>query len=82
MLEEGQEVTISFEIMNLGKTDGEIEYILRIDGVTVDSGNSEVSGESSDERSYDWSASEGNHVVKVELENSEPAVSSLENNAV
>ena len=82
MLEEGQEVTISFEIMNLGKTDGEIEYILRIDGVTVDSGNSEVSGESSDERSYDWSASEGNHVVKVELENSEPAESSLENNEV
>ena len=82
MLEEGQEVTISFEIMNLGKTDGEIEYILRIDGVTVDSGNSEVSGESSDERSYDWSASKGNHVVKVELENSEPAESSLENNEV
>ncbi len=82
MLEEGQEVTISFEIMNLGKTDGEIEYILRIDGMTVDSGNSEVNGESSDERSYDWSASEGNHVVKVELENSEPAESSLENNEV
>jgi hypothetical protein len=82
ILEEGQDVTISFEIMNLGKTDGEIEYILRIDGVTVDSGNSEVSGESSDERSYDWSASKGNHVVKVELENSEPAESSLENNEV
>jgi len=82
MLEEGQEVTISFEIMNLGKTDGEIEYILRIDGLTVDSGNSEVSGESSDERSYDWSASKGEHVVKVELENSEPAESSLENNEV
>jgi hypothetical protein len=82
MLEEGQEVTINFEIMNLGKTDGEIEYILRIDGVTVDSGNSEVSGESSDERSYDWSATKGNHVVKVELENSEPAESSLENNEV
>ena len=82
ILEEGQEVTISFEIMNLGKTDGEIEYILRIDGVTVDSGNSEVSGESSDEISYDWSASKGNHVVKVELENSEPAESSLENNEV
>ncbi|MCS5650416.1 MAG: PKD domain-containing protein, partial [Dehalococcoidia bacterium] len=82
MLEEGQEVTISFEIMNLGKTDGEIEYILRIDGMTVDSGNSEVSGESSDERSYDWGASKGNHVVKVELENSEPAESSLENNEV
>jgi hypothetical protein len=82
MLDEGQEVTISFEIMNLGKTDGEIEYVLRIDGVTVDSGNSEVSGESSDGRSYDWSASKGNHVVKVELENSEPAESSLENNEV
>ena len=64
------------------KTDGEIEYILRIDGMTEDSGNSEVSGESSDERSYDWGASKGNHVVKVELENSEPAESSLENNEV
>ncbi|MEC8875442.1 MAG: S8 family serine peptidase [Candidatus Thermoplasmatota archaeon] len=81
-LEEGQEVTINFEIMNLGKTDGEIEYILSIDDETVDSGDSEVNGESSEVVSYTWTASKGLHVVKVQLENSEPEESSVENNEV
>ena len=37
-LEEGQEVTISFEILNLGKTSGSVDYELMIDGDSVDLG--------------------------------------------
>ena len=71
-LEEGQEVTISFEIFNLGKTSGNIDYDLTIDGDVVDSGSEQVDSESSEVKNYVWNAEKGTHSVKIKLDNSDP----------
>ena len=81
-LEEGQEITINFEILNLGKTSGTIDYELMIDGETVDNGNEQISSESSKSLSYVWNAIKGTHTVKVKLDNSDPAETTENNNEV
>ena len=81
-LEEGQEITINFEILNLGKTSGAIDYELMIDGETVDNGNEQISSESSKSLSYVWNAIKGTHTVKVKLDNSDPAETTENNNEV
>ena len=79
-LEEGQEVTISFEIFNLGKTSGNIDYDLTIDGDVVDSGSEQVDSESSEVKNYVWNAEKGTHSVKIKLDNSDPVETTEENN--
>ena len=37
-LEDGNEITINFDILNLGKTSGSVDYEIMIDGSTVDNG--------------------------------------------
>ena len=81
-LEEGQEVTISFEIFNLGKTSGSVDYELMIDGDSVDSGNEQIDSESSEIKDYIWIAEKGTHSVKVKLDNSNPVETTEENNEV
>ena len=79
-LEEGQEVTISFEILNLGKTSGSIDYDLIINGDSVNSGNLQVNSESSETRNYEWTAEKGTHSIKIVLDNSDPSETTEENN--
>ena len=81
-LEEGQEVTISFEIFNLGKTSGSVDYELMIDGDSVDSGNEQIDSESSEIKDYIWIAEKGTHSVKIKLDNSNPVETTEENNEV
>ena len=81
-LEEGQEITINFEILNLGKTSGTIDYELMIDGETVDNGNEQISSESSKSLSYVWNAIKGTHTVEIKLDNSDPVETTEDNNEV
>ena len=81
-LEEGQEVAISFEIFNLGKTSGTIDYELMISGNTVDSGSEQIDSESSEIKSYIWDAEKGTHTVKISLDNSDPAETTEDNNEI
>ena len=81
-LEEGQDVTISFEIFNLGKTSGNIDYELIIDGETFDNGNVQINSESSKSLEYIWNAVKGTHTIKIKLDNSEPAETTENNNEV
>ena len=37
-LEDGNEITINFDILNLGKTSGSVDYEIMIDGSAVDNG--------------------------------------------
>ena len=81
-LEDGNEITINFDILNLGKTSGSIDYEIMIDGSAVDNGREQVSPESSKTISYLWTAEEGTSIVKVELGNADPAETTEENNEV
>ncbi|MDC0243507.1 S8 family serine peptidase [Marine Group III euryarchaeote] len=81
-LEEGNEITINFDILNLGKTSGSIDYEIMIDGSTVDNGREQISSESSKTISYLWTAEEGTSTVKVELNNADPVETTEENNEV
>ncbi len=81
-LEEGQEVTINFEIFNLGKTSGSIDYEVMIDGDTVDSGTEQIDSESSEVKNYIWNAEKGTHTVKIKLDNSDPVETTEDNNEV
>ncbi|OIR10528.1 MAG: hypothetical protein BEU03_00920 [Marine Group III euryarchaeote CG-Epi6] len=81
-LEEGNEITINFDILNLGKTSGSIDYEIMIDGSTVDNGREQVSSESSKTISYIWTAEEGTSTVTIELENADPVETTEENNEV
>ena len=81
-LEDGNEITINFDILNLGKTSGSVDYEIMIDGSAVDNGREQVSPESSKTISYLWTAVEGTSIVKVELGNADPAETTEENNEV
>ena len=81
-LEEGNEITINFDILNLGKTSGSIDYEIVIDGSTVENGREQVSSESSKTISYIWTAEEGSSIVKIELDNADPVETTEENNEV
>lgn len=81
-LEEGNEITINFDILNLGKTSGSIDYEIMIDGSAVDNGREQISSESSKTISYLWTAEEGTSIVKVELDNADPVETTEENNEV
>lgn len=81
-LEEGQEVTISFEIFNLGKTSGTIDYKIMIDSNTVDSGSEQIDSESSKIKNYAWNAEKGTHSVKISLDNSDPVETTEDNNDI
>ena len=81
-LEEGNEITINFDILNLGKTSGSIDYEIVIDGSTVENGREQVSSESSKTISYIWTAEEGTSIVKIELDNADPVETTEENNEV
>ena len=79
-LEDGNEITINFDILNLGKTSGSVDYEIMIDGSAVDNGREQVSAESSKTISYLWTAEEGMSIVKVELNNADPVETTEENN--
>ena len=79
-LEEGQDVTIKFEIFNLGKTSGNIDYELIIDGNSVDSGTEQINSESYKVKNYVWNAVKGTHTVKIKLDNSDPLETTEDNN--
>jgi len=81
-LEEGQDVTINFEIFNLGKTSGTIDYEVMIDGDAVDSGTEQINSESSKIKSYVWSAEKGTHTINIKLDNSDPVETTEDNNEV
>ena len=81
-LEDGNEITINFDILNLGKTSGSVDYEIMIDGITLDNGREQVSAESSKTISYLWTAEEGMSIVKVELNNADPVETTEENNEV
>ena len=81
-LEEGQDVTIYFEILNLGKTSGTIDYELMVDGETVYNGNEQINSESSKSLSYIWTAVKGTHTIKIKLDNSDPIETTEDNNVV
>ena len=81
-LEDGNEITINFDILNLGKTSGSVDYEIMIDGSAVDNGREQVSAESSKTISYLWTAEEGMSIVKVELNNADPQETTEENNEV
>ena len=81
-LEEGQEVTINFDIFNLGKTSGSVDYEVMIDGDTVNNGNEQVNSESSKTKNYVWTAQKGMHSVKIRLDNSDPVETTEDNNEV
>ena len=81
-LEEGQELTISFEILNLGKTNGNIDYKLIIDSTTIDNGNVDIEAEGTEIISYNWEAEKGTHNIKIKLENSDPLETTESNNEV
>ena len=81
-LEDGNEITINFDILNLGKTSGSVDYEIMIDGSSVDNGREQVSAESSKTISYLWTAEEGMSIVTVELNNADPIETTEENNEV
>ncbi len=81
-LEDGNEITINFDILNLGKTSGSVDYEIMIDGSAVDNGREQVSAESSKTISYLWTAEEGISIVTVELNNADPVETTEENNEV
>ena len=81
-LEDGNEITINFDILNLGKTSGSVDYKIMIDGSTVDNGREQVSAESSKTISYLWTAEEGISIITVELNNADPVETTEENNEV
>ena len=81
-LEEGNEITINFDILNLGKTSGSVDYEIMIDESTVDNGREQVSSESSKTISYLWTAEEGTNTVKIKLDNSDPMETTEENNEI
>ena len=81
-MEDGNEITINFDILNLGKTSGSVDYEIMIDGSAVDNGREQVSAESSKTISYIWTAEEGMSIVKVELNNADPVETTEENNEV
>ena len=80
--EDGNEITINFDILNLGKTSGSVDYELKVDGTTLENGREQISSESSKTISYIWTAEEGINTVKVELDNSDPVETTEENNIV
>ena len=81
-LEEGNEITINFDILNLGKTSGSIDYEIMIEGSTVDNGREQVSSESSKTISYLWTAEEGTNTINIKLDNSDPVETTEENNEI
>jgi len=81
-LEDGNEININFDILNLGKTDGTVDYELMIDGITVDNGREQISSESSKTITYLWTAEEGTSTVKIVLDNSDPVETTEENNEI
>ena len=80
--EDGNEITINFDILNLGKTSGSVDYELKVDGTTLENGREQISSESSKTISYIWTAEEGTNTVSVELDNSDPVETTEENNIV
>ena len=81
-LEDGNEININFDILNLGKTDGTVDYEVMIDGSTVDNGREQISSESSKTITYLWTAEEGTNTVKIVLDNSDPVETTEENNEI
>ncbi len=81
-LEDGNEININFDILNLGKTDGIVDYEVMIDGSTVDNGREQISSESSKTITYLWTAKEGTSIVKIVLDNSDPVETTEENNEI
>ena len=81
-LEDGNEININFDILNLGKTDGTVDYEIMIDGSTVDNGREQISSESSKTITYLWTAKEGTSIVKIVLDNSDPVETTEENNEI
>ena len=81
-LEEGNEITINFDILNLGKTSGSIDYRIIIEGDVVESGREQIPSESAKTVSYMWNAEEGTNTVKIKLENSDPVETTEENNEI
>ena len=81
-LEEGNDVVIKYEIRNLGKTKGKIDYELKIDNQLEQSGTTEVDGQLSEEKTFSWSATEGEHTISINLKNADPAEISTDNNMV
>ncbi len=81
-LEDGNEISINFDILNLGKTSGSVDYEIMIDGSTVDNGREQISSESSKTISYLWTAEEGTNAIKVVLDNSDPVETTEENNEI
>ena len=82
ILEENQEIDIIFDILNLGKTAGEIDFELTIDNEEIYSGTVEIEGEESVTESYSWTAIEGNFDLIVTLDNSNPTETSEQNNLI
>ena len=81
-LEDGNEISINFDILNLGKTTGSVDYEIMIDGSNVDNGREQISSESSKTISYLWTAEEGTNTIKVVLDNSDPVETTEENNEI
>ena len=81
-MEDGNEININFDILNLGKTDGTVDYEVMIDGSTVDNGGEQISSESSKTITYLWTAEEGTSTVKIVLDNSDPVETTEENNEI
>ena len=81
-LEDGNEININFDILNLGKTSGTVDYEIMIDGITVDNGREQISSESSKTVTYLWTAEEGTNTVKIVLDNSDPVETTEENNEI
>ena len=81
-LEEGNDITINFDILNLGKTSGSVDYEIVIEGATVNNGREQVPSESSKTISYIWNAEEGISTVKIKLDNSDPEETTEENNEI
>ena len=81
-LEDGNEININFDILNLGKTSGTVDYEIIIDGSTVDNGREQISSESSKTVTYLWTAEEGTNTVKIVLDNSDPVETTEENNEI
>ena len=79
-LEDGNEVSINFDILNLGKTSGSVDYEIEINGNIVENGREQVSAESSERISYLWVAKEGTNSVKIKLSNSDPVETTEDNN--
>jgi len=82
ILEENQEIQIEFDILNIGKTKGNIDFVLKLDDEDLYSGETEVDGESSVTKSYTWTTSKGKYDLSVILENSSPTETSEDNNEI